>query len=53
MNRLVLALVPIALSALTLPAQTVSAADDLFPKKVFTPDGSPPEGFTIGKGPIA
>ena len=34
-------------------ALPVGAADRPFPGKVFTQPGSPPEGFTIGKGPTA
>ena len=53
MKKLFVTLIPVALIALALPTQSVNAGDKPFPKKVFTADGSPPEGFTIGKGTAA
>ena len=53
MNRTSSTLLAAALIALVLPAATVSAADKPFPKRSYTPSGSAPEGFTIGKGTTA
>ncbi|MDH3568435.1 MAG: hypothetical protein OEM61_13915, partial [Desulfobacteraceae bacterium] len=53
MNRTSSTLLAAALIALVLPAATVSAADKPFPKISYTPSGSAPEGFTIGKGTTA
>lgn len=53
MKKLFLSLIPIALIVLVLPAQSISAADEPFPKIIFTPNGSQPEGFAIGKGTTA
>jgi hypothetical protein len=43
----------IALVGSALPTAITVAADAPFPKKIFTQPGSPPEGFTIGKGTTA
>lgn len=48
-----MALIPVALAILVLPVQSVSADGKPFPKKIFTPSGSAPEGFAIGKGTTA
>lgn len=40
----------IAMAACTLPVQAANAGDKPFPKMIFTPNGSAPEGFTIGEG---
>jgi outer membrane protein assembly factor BamB len=53
MNKVFSTLLPIALLVLALPVQTINAADKPFPKRVSTLTGSPPEGFTIGKGHTA
>jgi len=46
-------LATIAFIALAMPVQSVSAGDKPFPTRVPTLAGSAPEGFAIGKGPIA
>ncbi len=46
-------LLPVAVVVLALPVQSINAADKPFPTRVYTQDGSPPEGFTIGKGHTA
>ena len=53
MKNVFLFLVPVALAASALAGQSVHAAEKPFPDKVFTQPGSPPEGFTIGKGHTA
>jgi sugar lactone lactonase YvrE len=53
MKRLSSTLLSVALIALALPTASVSAADKPFPKIIYTPSGSAPEGFTIGKGTTA
>ena len=53
MKKLFSTLLPIALIALALPVQSVSAADKPFPKRVHTLDGAASEGFAIGKGSTA
>jgi hypothetical protein len=53
MKRLSSTLLSVALIALALPSVSVSAADKPFPKKIYTPSGSGPEGFTIGTGTTA
>jgi hypothetical protein len=42
-----------ALVGLALPTAITVAEEAPFPKKIFTQPGSPPEGFTIGKGTTA
>jgi sugar lactone lactonase YvrE len=46
-------LIPAAVILLALPILTANAGGKAFPKIVPTLDGSPPEGFTIGKGSTA
>ena len=53
MKTLLLSAMAIALIGSALPAETTAAEDGPFPKKIFTQPGSPPEGFTIGKGTTA
>jgi sugar lactone lactonase YvrE len=53
MNKNFLSFISVALIVLAPLTQSVSAADKPFPKNVFTQPGSPPEGFTIGKGHTA
>jgi len=53
MSRKLLSATSIAFIVSILSALSVSAADRPFPGKVFTQPGSPPEGFTIGKGHTA
>jgi hypothetical protein len=53
MTRLRLCALAIALAGSVLPTAITVAADAPFPKKIFTQPGSPPEGFTIGKGTTA
>jgi hypothetical protein len=53
MNKTLSKLATIAVVALALPVQSVSAADKPFPTQVPTLDGSQPEGFAIGKGATA
>jgi len=53
MKKLPSTLLSVALIALALPSASISAADKPFPKKIYTPSGSAPEGFTIGKGTTA
>jgi hypothetical protein len=53
MKKLFLTLIPIALIVLALPTQSTIAGDKPFPKKVYTPSGSAPEGFAIGRGATA
>ena len=53
MKRLSSALLSVALIALALPAASISAADKPFPKRIYTPSGSAPEGFTVGRGTTA
>jgi len=52
MNKL-FKLSPIALVALSLPLQSIIAADTPRPDIVYTLDGSQPEGFAIGSGTTA
>jgi hypothetical protein len=53
MTKLLLSAMAIALVGSALPTAITVAGDAPFPKKVFTQPGSPPEGFTIGKGTTA
>ena len=53
MTRLLLSAMAIALVGSALPTATTVAGEAPFPKKIFTQPGSPPEGFTIGKGTTA
>jgi hypothetical protein len=53
MKKLLLPAMAIALIVSALPAETTAADDAPFPKKISTQPGSPPEGFTIGKGTSA
>lgn len=53
MTKLHLSVMAIALVGSALPTETTVAGDESFPKKIFTQPGSPPEGFTIGKGTTA
>jgi len=53
MNKRLFSAISIAFTVSLLSAVSVSAADKPFPGKVFTQPGSPPEGFTIGKGTTA
>ena len=53
MNKRLFSAISIAFTVSLLSAVSVSAADKPFPGKVFTQPGSPPEGFTIGKGHTA
>jgi len=53
MKKLFSTLLPVALVVLALPVQSIHAADKPFPTRVSTLTGSPPEGFTIGKGHTA
>ncbi|MGB5620966.1 MAG: superoxide dismutase [Gammaproteobacteria bacterium] len=53
MKKMFSTLLPVALVVLALPVQSINAADKPFPTRVYTQDGSPPEGFTIGKGHTA
>lgn len=53
MKKFFSSLLPIALIILTLPIQSAIAGDKPFTKIVPTPDGSPHEGFAIGKGSTA
>jgi hypothetical protein len=46
-------LVPTAIILLALPILSASAGEKPFPKKIYTPNQSQPEGFTIGKGTTA
>ena len=53
MKKMFSTLLPVALVVLALPVQSINAADKPFPTRVSTLTGSPPEGFTIGKGHTA
>jgi len=53
MTRLLLSAMATALVGLALPTAITVAEEAPFPKKIFTQPGSPPEGFTIGKGTTA
>ena len=53
MRKLLYSAMGIALIGAALPAAITVAGEAPFPKKIFTQPGSPPEGFTIGKGTSA
>jgi hypothetical protein len=53
MTKLLSSAMAIMLVGSTLPIAITVAGDAPFPKKIFTQPGSPPEGFTIGKGTTA
>lgn len=52
-KKRLLTLAPIAAILLLASTQTVNAGDGTFPKIIYTPDGSAPEGFAIGRGSTA
>jgi hypothetical protein len=53
MRKLLYSAMGIALIGAALPAAITVAGEAPFPKRIFTQPGSPPEGFTIGKGTSA
>jgi hypothetical protein len=53
MTKLLLSAMAITLVGSALPTAITVAGEAPFPKKIFTQPGSPPEGFTIGKGTTA
>jgi hypothetical protein len=53
MRKLLYSALGIALLGAALPTAITVAGEAPFPKKIFTQPGSPPEGFTIGKGTSA